>query len=335
MIAHPSDTSKLPNTAAILQLNCRRSHNVTYSLFNDHNIFNFLFVALKEPPVNAHTNQPSSHAGWQLLICQPVENQGKSWPRSCIYINTRLSPAIQPIYHPSRDISACIVTLQKTDILVVNVYNQPSMFLGFQALESLLRTIPTSLLLLPAIIVADSNLHSPIWNPGTYSVHDPDAEPMVEVMTNWNFHLRSPKGIPTYEAKPGMTSGVTIDLVWVNQQANEALVACLVDAKNEFNHHSDHHALVTVVGLNCDDELCPGMDPSPEKAWHKVDQATFIIELKARLSTPHLPCSTADIVSLDLHISDSVIYALNSSSPNKIKNHKHKAWWNPVIRDPL
>lgn len=47
MIAHPTNTAKLPDTAAVLQLNCRRSHNVTSSLFNDPNVFNFLFVALQ------------------------------------------------------------------------------------------------------------------------------------------------------------------------------------------------------------------------------------------------------------------------------------------------
>lgn len=171
----------------------------------------------------------------------------------------------------------------------MNVYNQPSTFLGFQAMESLLRHLPSSVLLLPTIVVTDSNLHSPIWNPGTYSVHDPDADQLIELMTDWGLFLLSPKGVPTYEAKPGMTCGVTIDLVWVNQQADDALMACLVDANNNLDHHSDHHTLVTVVNVNRDDEFDRGMDPSPEKAWHKVDQAKFLVELKAHLPIPYTP----------------------------------------------
>lgn len=87
MIAHPVDKAKLPDTAAVLQLNCRRSHNVMYALFNVPSIHNFPFVALQEPPVNSHTNLPSTHAGWQLIVCQPTTMQEASRPRSCLYIN--------------------------------------------------------------------------------------------------------------------------------------------------------------------------------------------------------------------------------------------------------
>lgn len=65
----------LPNTVALLQLNCQRSHTVMLSLFNDPNITNFLFVALQEPPVNTHTNLPALHSGWHLVVCQPGDNQ--------------------------------------------------------------------------------------------------------------------------------------------------------------------------------------------------------------------------------------------------------------------
>lgn len=154
-------------------------------------------------------------------------------------------------------------------------------------------------------------------------------------MTRWDLYLRSPKGVRTYEAKPGMSSGVTIDLVWLNQQADDILIACLVDVEEDLNHHSDHRALVTVVSINCNDGAPPGTDPSPEKAWHRVDQAKFVQELKALIS-PLTPISTiTDISNLDSHISDSIISALNLASPSKTRTHKHKAWWNPVIMGPL
>lgn len=285
MLAQPLETAKLPNTAAVIQLNCRRSHQVTYSLFNDTHSSNFLFIALHEPPVNAHTNLPSEHKGWSLITSYPSDTTESSRPRSCIYVNKNSNPAIQPIHTTSRDLSACTVKVQGLEIFLINVYNQPKTFLGFDAMEAMLRTMPTSILLLPTIIVTDSNLHSPIWNPGTYAAHDAAADTLVELMTRWDLYLRSPKGIPTYEAKPGMASGVTIDLVWVNQQADDILVACLVDESDDLNHHSDHQALVTVVNLNCDDGALSEMDPSSDKAWHRVDQAQFITELKAHLPT--------------------------------------------------
>lgn len=60
MMTQPIDTAKLPDTAAVLQLNCGTSHNVMYSIFNDPNVFNLLFVALQEPPIKSHPNLPNS-----------------------------------------------------------------------------------------------------------------------------------------------------------------------------------------------------------------------------------------------------------------------------------
>lgn len=183
MTAHPTDTVKIPNTAAVLQLNCRWSHTVMYSLFNDPNVFNFLFIALQEPPVNPHTSLTSPHAGWHLVVCQPLDTQEASRPQSCLYVNTRSSPEIWPTYHPSRDVLACTVKIKTTEMLVINVYNPPATFDGFHAMEFMLRQIPNTILLLPTIVVTDANLHSPIWNPETYHTHDANADKLVEIMT--------------------------------------------------------------------------------------------------------------------------------------------------------
>lgn len=172
MIAHPLDKAKLPNTAAVLQLNCRRSHHVTYSLFNDPHSFNFLFIALHEPPVNSHTNLPAEQKGWYLICHQPLLLTEDHRPRACIYVNTSRNPAIQPIHSKSRDLAACTVKLQGLEVLLMNAYNQPRMFLGFEAMELMLRQLPNPILLLPTIVVTDSNLHSPIWNPESYAHHE-------------------------------------------------------------------------------------------------------------------------------------------------------------------
>lgn len=176
MSTHPANTASLQDTAAVLQLKCRRSHNVTNSLFNDPHVYNFLFLALQEPPVNSHTNLPSSHKGWHLIVHQPSDTAEKLRPRSCIYVNTRTNPTIQPIHSNSRDLAACTVQTRGFEILLINVYNQPSTFFGFEAMDALLSSFSTNILLLPTIIVTDSNLHSPDWNPATYTNHDADAD---------------------------------------------------------------------------------------------------------------------------------------------------------------
>lgn len=92
-------------------------------------------------------------------------------------------------------------------------------------------------------------------------------------MTEWDLHLRS---VTTYKAKKRMNSGMTINLVWVNQQANYLLVVCLVDTEDTLNHHSDHKAVVTVINVKCDHGPNSEIDHASERAWHKVDQPIFI-----------------------------------------------------------
>lgn len=235
----------------------------------------------------------------------------------------------------SRDVSACTVEVQKETIFIINVYNQPTTFMGFEAMETLLRNTPTSILLLPTILVTDSNLHSSQWNPTTYQVHDAAADRLVEVMLRWNFYLRSPKGVPTYEAKPGMASGVTIDLVWVNQQADDLLVACLVDSGDNLNHHLGHLALITVITVNRDERIGLEETRPRTKAWYKTDHTKFFRELKAHLLPISPPCSSVEVDFPDSHILDIITLSLNKSSPNKTTVHKHQAWWNPHTMGPL
>lgn len=220
---------QIPDTAATLQLNCRRSPSVLNSLFNDVNIANFLILAIQEPAVNHHTNRPPDQSGWHLIVTQPPDTSKSSRPRSCIYLNSTLNVNIQPITSASRDIAACVIQVDDLHMLLVNVYNQPRTFNGFEAMDTTLRTLPTSIICLPTIIVADPNLHSTLWNPDAYTVHDASADALVEAMAKWNLYLRSPKGIVTFETSSQTSTGTTIDLVWVNPQVDDMLIACLVD----------------------------------------------------------------------------------------------------------
>lgn len=161
--------------------------------------------------------------------------------------------------------------------------------LSFEAMDSLFLSFPQSILHLPTIVVTDTNLHSTLWNPDRYLTHKAAADALVQSVTKWNHNLRSPKGVITFENQANPTAGTTIDLVWVNKQAEKAIVVCLVDENNVFNHHSDHKAMVTVISLKCDTAPASETDHSSGKNWHKVDQAKFLTELKALLppAIPH------------------------------------------------
>lgn len=115
------DTLKIPDTVAILQLNCRRSPSILNLLINDENIANFLFLALQEPPINSYTHGPPEQSGWHLVVNRPPTNSEDTRPRSCLYINSNHSVDIQPITSTSRDISACVIKKDDLHMLIVNV----------------------------------------------------------------------------------------------------------------------------------------------------------------------------------------------------------------------
>lgn len=69
-------------------------------------------------------------------------------------------------------------------MLLVNLYNQPGTFKGSEDMDTVLRTLPHSLFLLPTILVTDSNLHSALRNPTMYHTQDVAADDLVEVMSH-------------------------------------------------------------------------------------------------------------------------------------------------------
>lgn len=124
-----------------------------------------------------------------------------------------------------------------------------------------------------------------------------------------------------------MKTGFTIDLVWLNQQEDDILVACIVDAGENLNHHSYHLSLATIVSVKCDDTTHPQMDRTSGEACRKIEQPKFPVELKALLAPLSPLSSHVDINTCDGHILDSITIALNTASPNTTRTHKHKAWW--------
>lgn len=187
-------------------------------------------------------------------------------------------------------------------------------------MDETLKRQPCPILHTPTIVVTDSNLHSSTWNPDSYHKHDAAADKLVKCMTKWDLYLRSPKGVITYEAKEGMQSGTTIDLVWVNQQAKDLLIACLVESTNIFNHDSDHQALVTVVNIKHDDMTSPENHLTPRKNWHKANQTTFQTKLKALLPLLTQPLKQGDIITLDFQLIEAVTTAQTNPHQQKAEH---------------
>ncbi|KAG0145020.1 hypothetical protein CROQUDRAFT_46404, partial [Cronartium quercuum f. sp. fusiforme G11] len=108
-----------------------------------------------------------------------------------------------------------------------------------------MHTLPANLLHLPTILTTDSNLHSTLWNPDHDHNHNTNMDRLVKAMTNVDLSLRFPVGSPTFGLDQSNTLRTCIDLVWVNETANNLIMACLIDSNNKFHHNSDHQALIT------------------------------------------------------------------------------------------
>lgn len=57
----------------------------------------------------------------------------------------------------------------------------------------------------------------------------------------------------------------------MDQQADDLLLACLVNTNNTLNHHSYHKAIVTVVNIQCDNVTSSETNHTSDRASHKVD----------------------------------------------------------------
>lgn len=323
------------DTAAILQLNCHRSPHVMHSLFNHHLTNNFSIIALQEPSINKIDYLPPNQSNWILISPTPSTRNEAGRPRACLYVRKDLRAALNPITSPSRDIAACTITINQATLLICNVYNAPKDFSGFTMWNSLMTSLPLTLQLLPTIVVADANLHSPLWNPTHIDTNDKDAEELLDLMTKWSLRLRSPVGVPTYGLGSSTTRGTTIDHVWVNDQLDDSITACFVDTGDITNHFSDHQSLITSFSTKLTE---PGLEPQESgrsKNWNQVERPAFLLELGRTLPPITRVTSQAELDNFDRSLRKAITDALNNNSPNRSPPGKHKRWWRPEILDPL
>lgn len=252
-----------------------------------------------------------------------------------MYVRKDLTAALNPIHSTSRDLATCTITLNGSTYLISNVYNAPRTFDGLEAWNTLMTSLPLSIQLLPTVVVMDANLHSPLWDPPHSDAHNKDADSLVEMMARWNLKLRSPLGVPTFGLGSSTTCGTTIDLVWVNEQLDDVIQACLVDTDDVTNHLSDHQSLITAFATTTADLTSPPQENARRKNWNKVEVPTLLTELSTSLPAMTRLTTQADIDTFDRQLRQAIINALNNNLPNRAPMGKHKRWWRPDILDPL
>lgn len=155
------------------------------------------------------------------------------------------------------------------------------------------------------------------------------------MMTKWNLKLRSPAGTPTFGLGSSTTRGTTIDLVWVNEQLEDGLLACIVDSDDFTNHLSDHQSLITSFSTK-DVSLTSNTGETHRlKNWNKVVVPTLLTKLMTTLPTTKRLTTQEEIDAFDRNLRNAIMTALDNNSPYKAPPGKHKPWWRPDVLDPL
>ena len=75
-------------------------------------------------------------------------------------------------------------------------------------------------------MTGDFNLHHPLWNPSNYRKQDPEADTLIDIISQTRLKLMLPAGTITFPR-----AKTAIDLVWGNNYIEQRIIKCRI-AKN-------------------------------------------------------------------------------------------------------
>src|SRR5438045_9434930 len=84
---------------------------------------------------------------------------------------------------------------------------------------------------------------SPLWNPSNRHDCDPEAEVLIDIMSQLQLKPMLPAGTITF-----IPAKTTIDLVWGNEYIERRIIKCRIAKSCE--HGSDYHPIETILNLH-------------------------------------------------------------------------------------
>ena len=94
-----------------------------------------------------------------------------------------------------------------------------------------------------SIIIAENfNLHHSVWNPLNYSKHDPEADKVIQLMTQLRLKLIILTDIITF-----LSVSIAIDLIWDNNRVKQEIIKCEV---LELSDHESNHLFIEIILRN-------------------------------------------------------------------------------------
>jgi len=170
------------------------------------------------------------------------------------------------------------------------------------------------------IVAGDFNLHHPLWNPSNYHSHDPEADTLIDIMSQIRLKPMLPAGTITF---PRVKTA--IDLVWGNDYVEQRIIKCRIAGNCE--HGSDHLPVETILNL----QPCPyGPEAQQPYNYTKTNWKIFEQKLESYLPTlNHFATPTAESVDqLATDTSMAIRRATAETTPRANICPFSKRWWN-------
>ena len=328
-----TNTATHSNQLKILQYNIGKGRETTDSVLNDETVKNFTALLLQEQ----HWSKPQCssllHQSWTLL--EPTITS-ETHPRSAIYINNAAlsSAAFNQIHIPLTNVTAVAIspanTLRKPTLLI-NVYKPNDQRTIAPLRQYLIQHVNTNDYD-NIIILGDFNLHHPLWNPQNYTMHDTEADELVEMMGDMGLRPLLPPGTITHPSKnlANPAGGTTIDLVWGNENAENILLKCQTTSTSN-DHGSDHLPIEVILDFE------PHAHPPEQRPYNyaKTNWTIFNTKLKEYLPNIVNPDNTThDEVDLfATQLVEAIRKALDETTPRKKPSPHSKRWWNNDLSD--
>lgn len=209
-----------------MHFNCQNSIQITHEALT---MTQFSLLSLQEPWFNTHSYSFPFHEAWHRLTA--YDYHPTAWsdrPRVCFYLSKSIPTSQYSILPSSSDIILALdlrdLTSNQVKLRVITWYNPPGSMRGFMTLNHWMNRHHNWRI--PTILMSDTNLHHPLWNPPGYTITDPLAKKLIHFCSNLGFKLSSPKGVPTRFSSN--THPTTIDLVWSSWNLSSKIKKCQV-----------------------------------------------------------------------------------------------------------
>ena len=243
-----------PCSLRFVQLNVNKSNTSQSALL--HSIADYDLVFLQEPHIDFLKNTRASQQ-WRVIY-PPRHKDSPSRTRSITLINTRIATngwTAIPIDSP--DITGVSLEYDTGVIHIFNIYNPQDSQLALRALARATRTACSGRddhLDDPLVIwLGDFNRHHPAWedeaNNHLLSERYLDAaQPLLDLLAAFDFHMLLPPRIPTLEAA-NTKNHTRPDNIFASADIADCLVRCRT-APELRPPRTDHYPIVTELEVN-------------------------------------------------------------------------------------